>query len=611
MQTGVYNKLTYDIRGELSQVRVGTTPNDGGYNRGALIFHHSNMVWGGSDSVNNGNLKKEDIYIPDSDLNQNPTLLTQYFGYDALNRLASVSETNNVSAGTDSQNFSYDRYGNRQISSATGGVNNASLSFDASTNRLTSINSITQTFDSSGNMTGNSAVAWSYDAENHLTRDYQTGNPGNQYGIYAYDGDGHRTKRWNATDGEVWQVYGVDGEIVAEYNANASAASPNKEYGYSNGRLLITADSSSNINWLVADHLGTSRMVIDKTGNLSNVKRHDYFPFGEEVGAGGGGRTTSQGYGQADNVRQHFTGYERDIEADLDFAQARMYNFRHGRFTAVDPLLVSADPTNPQTWNRYIYCLNNPLVLIDPSGEITGDYYDKEGKWLFTDNINDDKVYLATPTTTAEGATNYEVQELAITHTQFKIISNIVKQEGATDDTNEYLWIAHASNNEAQATNKSLYGLLMSSFSSVPNRTGLSTKDGSLRANAARAGVIDVLSGGADPTSGARRWDGTDFLAWGERQNKFKEFGSILIREDIFNSYLSSQGSYYPYRGTRYPIPADVFNRNKNPNNWGNWNRDGVSEYGFKYVTNREKILYATGTAGKSIFWTINYKWVK
>lgn len=231
--------------------------------------------------------------------------------------------------------------------------------------------------------------------------------------------------------------------------------------------------------------------------------------------------------------------------------------------------MASSSPANPQTWNRYIYCLNNPLIFIDPSGEI-GDYYDKNGNWLFTDNIKDEKVYLATPTTTADGSTNYEVKDLGITHTQFKIISNIVKQEGATDDTNEYLYIAHASNNEAQATNRSLYGTVMTAYSSVTNKTALSTTDSSGRANAARAGVIDVLSGGADPTSGARFWDGTDFLAKGLSQNKFQEYDSVVIREDVFNAYLNSQGSNSArFSGRQYPLPNEVFDKNKNPNNWG------------------------------------------
>src|SRR5260370_2499693 len=38
------------------------------------------------------------------------------------------------------------------------------------------------------------------------------------------------------------------------------------------------------VYWLVADQLGTQRMVGDKSGSLAGVKRHDYLPFGEEIG---------------------------------------------------------------------------------------------------------------------------------------------------------------------------------------------------------------------------------------------------------------------------------------------------------------------------------------
>lgn len=30
------------------------------------------------------------------------------------------------------------------------------------------------------------------------------------------------------------------------------------------------------VNWLVTDHLGTPRMVVDRAGSLAGVKRHDY-----------------------------------------------------------------------------------------------------------------------------------------------------------------------------------------------------------------------------------------------------------------------------------------------------------------------------------------------
>lgn len=131
-----------------------------------------------------------------------------------------------------------------------------------------------------------------------------------------------------------------------------------------------SAGVGSSLQWLVSDHLGTPRMIIDQTGTLANIKRHDYLPFGEELFAAVGGRSTALGY-TADSVRQKFTGYERDWESGLDFAQARYYANSQGRFTGGDPLLASAMASEPQSWNRYSYTHNNPLVFVDPSGMMT------------------------------------------------------------------------------------------------------------------------------------------------------------------------------------------------------------------------------------------------
>jgi hypothetical protein len=53
-----------------------------------------------------------------------------------------------------------------------------------------------------------------------------------------------------------------------------------------------------------------------------------------------------------------------------------MYANRLGRFTGVDPLLSSGRIENPQTWNRYSYTLNNPLIYTDPTGA-----------YVFTDDL--------------------------------------------------------------------------------------------------------------------------------------------------------------------------------------------------------------------------------
>ncbi len=63
-----------------------------------------------------------------------------------------------------------------------------------------------------------------------------------------------------------------------------------------------------------------------------------------------------------------FTGKERDSESGLDYFGARYDASSLGRFMTPDPLMASAHASNPQTWNRYSYALNNPLRYVDPTG---------------------------------------------------------------------------------------------------------------------------------------------------------------------------------------------------------------------------------------------------
>ena len=123
------------------------------------------------------------------------------------------------------------------------------------------------------------------------------------------------------------------------------------------------------VRWLVSDQLGTPRMIFDQTGSLANVKRHDYLPFGEELFAPTGGRSTAMGYSVGDAVRQQFTAKERDVETGLDYFDARYFASVQGRFTGADPLFIEMKRLPyPQAWNLYSYARNNPLKFIDPTG---------------------------------------------------------------------------------------------------------------------------------------------------------------------------------------------------------------------------------------------------
>ncbi|MFN7928346.1 MAG: RHS repeat-associated core domain-containing protein [Blastocatellia bacterium] len=255
-----------------------------------------------------------------------------------------------------------------------GGINKEKYTVDATNNRFTELTYYASGAVKGEKTTGTGRMEYQYDAENRvIAYGYNiVTTPGNPVtSRYFYDADGNRTRKI-VSGTETWFVYGLDGELVAEYNANGAVGSPQKEYGYRSGQLLVVYDTTETtadkkLQWMVTDHLGTPRMVIDKTGSLSGVKRHDYLPFGEELGAGVGLRSAGNGY-TADQVRQKFTGYERDTETGLDYAQARMYANVQGRFTSPDPLLESGRPEDAQSWNRYAYARNNPLAYIDPTG---------------------------------------------------------------------------------------------------------------------------------------------------------------------------------------------------------------------------------------------------
>ena len=122
---------------------------------------------------------------------------------------------------------------------------------------------------------------------------------------------------------------------------------------------------SGGLKWFVSDQLGTPRMILDQSGSLAGVTRHDYMPFGEEVVAG---RLPEKGY-RGDGVRQKFTQKERDNETGLDYFLARYYSAIQGRFTSPDPVFIAIERLrNPQGLNLYNYTLGNPLRYTDPTG---------------------------------------------------------------------------------------------------------------------------------------------------------------------------------------------------------------------------------------------------
>jgi RHS repeat-associated protein len=273
---------------------------------------------------------------------------TQAFGYDALNRLTTSQETN---GGTSwSQTNGYDRYGNRWVDLGGG---SQSLYFTASSNRITG-----SSYDSAGNLLNDGLHAYTFNGDNMIrTVDAQS--------AHVYDGEGRRVRKLLGEN--VRFIYGIGGKLIAEFGSTGALM---KEYIYGASDMVATIEptavNSNGTRYSTPDHLGSPRVSTNSSAGV--VSRHDYLPFGEELGSGIGGRTVGMGFSVADGRRQKFTSYQRDSETSLDFAEARFYSSSQGRFTSVDPLMASAVTAAPQTFNRYSYVTNSPLALVDPTG---------------------------------------------------------------------------------------------------------------------------------------------------------------------------------------------------------------------------------------------------
>ena len=344
---GLWEQRRYNARLQPTQMGLGTTLATGSLTptgSGLLLLDYSYGT-----ASNNGNVLSQRIRVGTS-LNQN-----QSYTYDALNRLKTAAESGSGTAW--SQTYAYDRYGNRRVTAGASHGSNQALTpqstadIAATTNRLAGVKGVNAVaYDAAGSLTADwAANAFKYDGDNRLVAfDHPTGTDSDT--TYAYDGEGRRVRKvvGGSSGVTTTYVYNVLGQLVAEFGG--------------------TAPDRPGTRYLTPDPLGSTRLVT--AADQSVLSRHDYLPFGEEIGAGLGGRGSVSGYTASltDGPTQKFTGKERDAESGLDYFQARYFSGAGGRFTSVDPENAGADPGDPQSWNGYAYASNNPLLYVDPDG---------------------------------------------------------------------------------------------------------------------------------------------------------------------------------------------------------------------------------------------------
>lgn len=279
-------------------------------------------------------------------------------------------------------------------------------------------NDIIYTYDTRGNRSGkvdgNTTICYTYNTDNALSREEYSN--GTVIG-YVYDANGNNIRKSvfsEYIDGEGQSQSEITNDYIMTYDplnrmTSYSSSDVNATYTYGidnmrrsktvngvttnyiwdGGNIVAEADSENTITNRYFRGIG---LIASKTGNNISYYQtnshgdvskwgavdYSYDAFGNETTASNG------------NNPFRYNGEYQDLCSGLIYLRNRYYDPSIGRFITEDP---ARDGLN---W--YVYCSNNPINRIDPSG--LKDYiytsqteYYVENDWGFWEFLNTDRYY--------------------------------------------------------------------------------------------------------------------------------------------------------------------------------------------------------------------------
>lgn len=187
---------------------------------------------------------------------------------------------------------------------------------------------------------------------------------------FTYNASGGRVKMYVANGvTPVLTRYYIGGQYELDLQSNTERLYLGGD-AYSAPAVLVKEAGGWNIYYICRDYLGSITHVANADGSLKQELSYDawgrlrnpsthvaYTPGSEPVLFLGRG----------------YTGHEHLTWFGLINMNARLYDAALGRFLSPDPYVQMPDFT--QNFNRYSYCLNNPLVYVDEDGEFIFSFF--------------------------------------------------------------------------------------------------------------------------------------------------------------------------------------------------------------------------------------------
>lgn len=272
-----------------------------------------------------------------------------------------------------------------------------SFSYDG-LNRMVNVGGDVTDYDNKGNITGKSSIGtFQYSVSGKpyaLTGVTPSGNAiplrnqtvsytsfmrpdsiseNNNLVTFTYNDAGDRVRTRSTLGSSIIcdRFYASD-NYMADVNASTT-----KEYLYLGGDaysapavyIKENGAASWNIHYICRDYLGSITHVTNSSGLLEQELSYDAWgrlrnPETREPYSPGNEPSLYLGRG--------YTGHEQLAEFGLINMNSRLYDPAVGRFLSPDPYVQA--PNSSQNFNRYSYCMNNPLRYTDPSGNTFKDF---------------------------------------------------------------------------------------------------------------------------------------------------------------------------------------------------------------------------------------------